>query len=110
MMAAVFDLSLWSSVKLQHIVDVFPLEDLLTTELLADDQPPDDPTADQVGIAMSSPPTADAAVRLKLLKPELPDEQMPKDATLADLSCAINVKEKVEIDGEFSSTHPKSPS
>ncbi|KAI6224816.1 hypothetical protein M3Y95_00792400 [Aphelenchoides besseyi] len=49
---------------------------------------------------MANQSLPDAAVRLKFLKPEVPDDQMPKNAQLAELTCAINVKEKVEVNGE----------
>ncbi|CAD5226032.1 unnamed protein product [Bursaphelenchus xylophilus] len=72
-----------------EIHDLFPLEDLLQTVVLD-------------GADLEDPMTAqtDAAVRLKLLRPELPEEQIPKGAALNDLTCAINVKEKVDINGE----------
>ncbi|KAI6180936.1 hypothetical protein M3Y98_00775100 [Aphelenchoides besseyi] len=72
-----------------EIHDLFPLEDLLQTVVLDGE---DDEMANQ-----SLP---DAAVRLKFLKPEVPDDQMPKNVQLAELTCAINVKEKVEVNGE----------
>lgn len=51
----------------------------------------------------STPPQgqSDAAVRLKLLKAEVPEEQMPKGVQMTDLACAINVKEKIEVNGKF---------
>jgi hypothetical protein len=48
----------------------------------------------------NTPQQSDADVRLKLLKAELPEEQMPKGATINDLTCAINVKEKIEVNGK----------
>ncbi|CAK5084326.1 unnamed protein product [Meloidogyne enterolobii] len=48
-----------------------------------------------------STPTPDVAVvRLKLLRVEMPEDQLPQNCQLSDLSCAVNVKEKVEINGE----------
>lgn len=43
----------------------------------------------------------EAACRLKLLRVELLDENLPQGAQLSDLICAINVKEKIEINGKF---------
>lgn len=43
----------------------------------------------------------DAACRLKLLRVEMVEENISKGAQLSDLSCSINVKEKVEINGWF---------
>lgn len=48
----------------------------------------------------SLPATDVAVVRLKLLRAEFPEDQLPQGCQVADLSCAINVKEKVEINGE----------
>ncbi|KAL3102080.1 hypothetical protein niasHS_003489 [Heterodera schachtii] len=41
-----------------------------------------------------------AVVRLKLLRAEFPDDQLPPGYQSSELNCAINVKEKVEINGE----------
>lgn len=43
----------------------------------------------------------EAACRLKLLRIEMIEENIPKGAQLSDLSCAVNVKEKVDINGWF---------
>ncbi|KAH7725463.1 calcium-independent protein kinase C-like isoform 2 [Aphelenchoides avenae] len=74
-----------------EIHDLFPLEDLLETAVLE----PDD--ADNELHKMSQP---EAACRLKLLRAELPDENLPHGAQLSDLTCCVNVKEKVEVNGE----------
>lgn len=49
--------------------------------------------------AVAQQPQPDAACRLKLLRVEIIEEFLPKGAQLGDLSCAVNVKEKVEING-----------
>lgn len=79
--------------KLLQIHDLFPLEDLLETAVLEADE------ADSDLFKMSQP---EAACRLKLLRAELPDENLPQGAQLSDLTCAVNVKEKVEVNGEHS--------
>jgi hypothetical protein len=86
------------------------LEDLLQTVLVdeaaSSDSDTDSLNADShsmsnVPTAGTTPPASDAAVRLKLLKAELPDDQLPKDVLATDLTCAINVKEKIEVNGWF---------
>ncbi|KAE9555012.1 hypothetical protein FO519_001758 [Halicephalobus sp. NKZ332] len=42
----------------------------------------------------------EAACRLKFLRAEIPDENLPKGSQISDLTCAVNVKEKVEVGGE----------
>ncbi|KAI6220825.1 hypothetical protein M3Y99_01592000 [Aphelenchoides fujianensis] len=93
----VFTLKRAANQSSNEIHDLFPLEDLLQTVVLdsADSTPDDEMAANQ-----QPNPLPDAAVRLKLLKPEIPDDQMPKNVQVAELTCAINVKEKVEVNGE----------
>uniref|UniRef100_A0A914BX64 protein kinase C n=1 Tax=Acrobeloides nanus TaxID=290746 RepID=A0A914BX64_9BILA len=75
-----------------EILDLFPLEDLLETVVLDAENPDEDP------FKMSQP---EAACRLKLLRAELPDENLlPKGVQVSDLACSVNVKEKVEVNGE----------
>lgn len=68
------------------------MEDLLETVLVEGD------TTHNVDeeSKMSHP---EAACRLKFLRAEIPDENLPKNAQLSDLNCAVNVKEKVEVGG-----------
>lgn len=74
-----------------QILDLFPLEDLLETVVLDLETIDDDP------FKMSVP---ECAIRLKLLRPELPsDDLLPKGVQVSDLCCAVNVKEKVEVNG-----------
>ncbi|KAL3983040.1 Protein kinase domain family protein [Acanthocheilonema viteae] len=47
---------------------------------------------------MPAVPEGETTCRIKLLRPELPPEIQPENIT--DLHCAINVKERVEINGE----------
>lgn len=48
--------------------------------------------------AVVQQPQPEAACRLKLLRVEM-IENIPKGAQLCDLTCAVNIKEKVEING-----------
>lgn len=43
---------------------------------------------------------AESAIRLKLIRAEIADDNLPEGAQLGELNCAVNVKEKVEINGE----------
>uniref|UniRef100_A0A1I7VJC2 Ubiquitin-like domain-containing protein n=1 Tax=Loa loa TaxID=7209 RepID=A0A1I7VJC2_LOALO len=47
---------------------------------------------------MPTVPEGETTCRIKLLRPELPPEIQPENVT--DLHCAINVKERIEINGE----------
>lgn len=79
-----------------QIHDLFPLEDLLETVLVEGGSAKD---AEEDPSKMSQP---EAACRLKFLRAEMPEDNMPKGAQIADLTCAVNVKEKVEVNGEES--------
>ncbi|KAF7640424.1 Protein kinase C [Meloidogyne graminicola] len=68
-----------------------------TTPLISSPSCASSPSSNQKEV---SPPVDVAVVRLKLLRVEMPDEQLPQDCQLNDLTCAVNVKEKVEINGE----------
>ncbi|KAI1732974.1 protein kinase domain-containing protein [Ditylenchus destructor] len=89
-----------------EILDLFPLEDLLETELVLDDEngadtSQSDMTAEAGALKMTaSGQQPEAACRLKLLRVEIPEEHLPKDVQVSQLTCAVNVKEKVEINGE----------
>ncbi|EFO12462.2 hypothetical protein LOAG_16071 [Loa loa] len=48
---------------------------------------------------MPTVPEGETTCRIKLLRPELPPEIQPENVT--DLHCAINVKERIEINGKY---------
>ena len=77
-----------------QIHDLFPLEDLLETVLVEGD-------GTQNGEEESKMAHPEAACRLKFLRAEMPDENLPKGSQISDLTCAVNVKEKVEVGGKF---------
>lgn len=79
---------------------MFPLEDLLQTVVVDSSDNESDSESGDMANQTPTQGQSDAAVRLKLLKAEVPDEQIPKGVQLTDLNCAINVKEKIEVNGE----------
>uniref|UniRef100_A0A0K0ESN5 protein kinase C n=1 Tax=Strongyloides stercoralis TaxID=6248 RepID=A0A0K0ESN5_STRER len=81
---------IYHNTNTNEIFDLFPLEDLLETELQIEGE-------GSSGVKMTQP---DAACRLKLLRVEMPDDNLPAGVKTSELLCAINVKEKVEINGE----------
>lgn len=48
---------------------------------------------------MPTVPEGETTCRIKLLRPELPPEIQPEN--VIELHCAINVKERVEINGKY---------
>jgi hypothetical protein len=90
----VFHRRMNNSRESNEIHDLFPLEDLLETVLV--EGSPSKDAEEESSSKMSQP---EAACRLKFLRAEMPDENMPKGAQISDLTCAVNVKEKVEVNG-----------
>uniref|UniRef100_A0A915E0K3 Protein kinase C n=1 Tax=Ditylenchus dipsaci TaxID=166011 RepID=A0A915E0K3_9BILA len=96
------------------IHDLFPLEDLLETIVLEDEfgnggiivdgteteEILAQKMADAAAVAATTQQQPEAACRLKLLRAELSDDVLPKGVQSNELTCAVNVKEKVEINGE----------
>ncbi|VDN00905.1 unnamed protein product, partial [Onchocerca ochengi] len=78
------------------IYNILPLEDFPETIEEDDD---DNDTISPDDKIMPTVPEGDTTCRIKLLRPELPPEIQPKN--VADLHCAINVKERVEINGKY---------
>uniref|UniRef100_A0A915PPI9 C2 domain-containing protein n=1 Tax=Setaria digitata TaxID=48799 RepID=A0A915PPI9_9BILA len=74
---------------------ILPLEDFPETIEEDDDDNNIVPLDDKI---MPTVPIGETTCRIKLLRPELPSEMQLENA--ADLHCAINVKERIEINGE----------
>ncbi|CAI4227803.1 unnamed protein product [Auanema sp. JU1783] len=69
-----------------EVVDIYPVTDLPPSELALDPQ-----------YTMSR---TESACRLKLLRADIAVDQLPSGCSLTDLVPAVNVKEKVEVNGE----------
>jgi hypothetical protein len=76
------------------VVDLLGEE--LDTVLLLEDEPPS---------AMSG---GEGFLRIKLLRADLPDDLQPDDRPL-ESQCAVNVKERVEINGNRLHAHRPKP-
>uniref|UniRef100_A0A1I7WEZ2 ATP-dependent RNA helicase n=1 Tax=Heterorhabditis bacteriophora TaxID=37862 RepID=A0A1I7WEZ2_HETBA len=79
----------------QDVVDIFPL-----------DNTPDCEVAVDPSFKMAR---MESACRLKLLRADVPADQLPSGCSPTDLLPAVNVKEKIEVNGGFSSKNKSIP-
>ncbi|VDM51356.1 unnamed protein product [Toxocara canis] len=82
--------------------DIQPLEDFPETILDFEGEDAEDYLENgepHVNGIMTETPEPESTCRIKLLRPELPPDMQPEST--ADLKCAVNVKERIEINGIF---------
>uniref|UniRef100_A0A0M3HQ50 Uncharacterized protein n=1 Tax=Ascaris lumbricoides TaxID=6252 RepID=A0A0M3HQ50_ASCLU len=80
--------------------DIHPLEDFPETILDFEGEDGEDYQENgepHVNGIMTETPEPESTCRIKLLRPELPSDMQPE--CTADLKCAVNVKERIEING-----------
>ncbi|EYB84194.1 hypothetical protein Y032_0321g2413 [Ancylostoma ceylanicum] len=75
-----------SDILSELVVDIFPL-----------DQTPECTLAVDPAYKMAR---TESACRLKLLRADVPADQLPAGCSVTDLLPAVNVKEKIEVNGE----------
>ncbi|KHN87576.1 hypothetical protein Tcan_17799 [Toxocara canis] len=81
-----------------HAYDIQPLEDFPETILDFEGEDAEDYLENgepHVNGIMTETPEPESTCRIKLLRPELPPDMQPEST--ADLKCAVNVKERIEI-------------
>uniref|UniRef100_A0A914ZGR9 protein kinase C n=1 Tax=Parascaris univalens TaxID=6257 RepID=A0A914ZGR9_PARUN len=104
MMTFVFDFLNEYNLHLHHPekpFDIHPLEDFPETILDFEGEDAEDYQENgepHVNGIMTETPEPESTCRIKLLRPELPSDMQPEST--ADLKCAVNVKERIEINGE----------
>uniref|UniRef100_A0A915A4E7 Reverse transcriptase RNase H-like domain-containing protein n=1 Tax=Parascaris univalens TaxID=6257 RepID=A0A915A4E7_PARUN len=85
---------------MQEPFDIHPLEDFPETILDFEGEDAEDYQENgepHVNGIMTETPEPESTCRIKLLRPELPSDMQPEST--ADLKCAVNVKERIEING-----------
>lgn len=76
--------------------NILPIEDFPET---IEDDDDDNDTMSPDNKIMPFVPECETTCRIKLLRPELPPEIQPENDP--DFQCAVNIKERVEINGKY---------